>query len=228
MPGYILHLTAAQMFLKQTKKEQELFVNKQETNNFLIGNLMPDTTKDKARSHFRDPKYQGNMVEYPEISWFARKYHNILHDPSVMGYLFHLYIDRKFFKEYMPRIIEFRDKEDRVEEKMSKVKYVILKRTGEKILKEDFFSEKYYYGDYTKMNTYLFNHYHIPIRLDPEVNNPGIEEVSYRNVKNVLKELEGYLTVPEEAVKNVKVFDVEELLSFLENSVEKYTPWNCE
>ena len=48
MPGYILHLTAAQMFLKQTKKEQELFVNKQETNNFLIGNLMPDTTKDKA------------------------------------------------------------------------------------------------------------------------------------------------------------------------------------
>lgn len=189
---------------------------------------MPDTTKDKARSHFRDPKYQGNMVEYPEISRFVRKYHNILHDPSVMGYLFHLYIDRKFFKEYMPRIIEFRDKEDRVEEKMNKVKYVILKRTGEKILKEDFFSEKYYYGDYTKMNTYLFNHYHIPIRLDPEVNNPGIEEVSYRNVKNVLKELEGYLTVPEEAVKNVKVFDVEDLLSFLENSVEKYNPWNCE
>jgi hypothetical protein len=48
------------------------------------------------------------------------------------------------------------------------------------------------------------------------------------DVKNVLKELEGYLTVPEEAVKNVKVFDVEELLSFLENSVEKYNPWNCE
>ena len=83
MPGYILHLTAAQMFLKQTKKEQELFVNKQETNNFLIGNLMPDTTKDKGRSHFRDPKYQGNMVEYPEISWFARKYHNILHDMPI-------------------------------------------------------------------------------------------------------------------------------------------------
>ena len=40
------------------------------------------------------------------------------------------------------------------------------------------------------MNTYLFNYYHIPIRLDPEVNNPGIEEVSYRNVKNVLKELD--------------------------------------
>ena len=145
-----------------------------------------------------------------------------------MGYLFHLYIDRKFFKEYMPGIIEFRDKEDQIEEKMNKVKYVILKRTGQKILKQDFFSEKYYYGDYTKMNTYLFNRYHIPIRLDPEVNNPGIEEVSYQDVKKVLKELEGYLTVPEEAVKNVKVFDVEDLLLFLENSVEEYNPWNCE
>lgn len=78
------------------------------------------------------------------------------------------------------------------------------------------------------MNTYLFNRYHIPIRLDPEVNNPGIEEVSYQDVKKVLKELEGYLTVPEEAVKNVKVFDVEDLLLFLENSVEEYNPWNCE
>ena len=139
MPGYILHLTAAQMFLKQTKKEQELFVNKQETNNFLIGNLMPDTTKDKARSHFRDPKYQGNMVEYPEISWFARKYHNILHDPSVMGYLFHLYIDRKFFKEYMPRIIEFRDKEDRVEEKNEQGKICDLKKNWRKDFKRRFF-----------------------------------------------------------------------------------------
>lgn len=140
MPGYILHLTAAQMFLKQTKKGQELSANKKDKNNFLIGNLMPDTTKDKARSHFRDPKYQGNMVEYPEISWFARKYHNILHDPSVMGYLFHLYIDRKFFKEYMPRIIEFRDKEDRVEEKMNKVKYVIdLKKNWRKDFKRRFF-----------------------------------------------------------------------------------------
>lgn len=228
MPGYILHLTAAKMFLNRSRREHILEMSKQEENDFLIGNLLPDTTKIKASSHFRDPKYYDRMVEYPETSWFVEKYHNILHDPSVMGYLFHLYIDRKFFKDYMPRIIEFRNEDDQIEVKRDQVKYVILKRTGEKILKEDFFSEQYYYGDYTNMNTYLVHRYEIPINLNPQVMNPGVEEVSYQDVEKVLKELEGYLKVSEDAVKNVKVFDVEDLLLFLEQCVEEYNLWNRE
>ena len=228
MPGYILHLTAAKMFLNRIRSEHILEMSKQDENDFLIGNLLPDTTRIKARSHFRDPKYYDRMVEYPETSWFIEKYHNILHDPSVMGYLFHLYIDRRFFKDYMPRIVEFRNEDDQIEDKREKVKYVVLKRTGEKILKEDFFSEKYYYGDYTNMNTYLVHRYQIPINLNPQVINPGVEEVSYQDVEKVLKELEGYLKVSEDAVKNVKVFDVEDLLSFLKQCVEEYNPWNRE
>lgn len=228
MPGYILHLTAAKMFLNRMKREQIMEMSKKDENNFLIGNLLPDTTKIKSRSHFRDPKYYDHMVEYPETAWFMDKYHDILYNPSVYGYLFHLYIDRKFFKDYMPKIVEFRNEEDQIEVRRDKVKYVILKRTGEKISKEDFFSEKYYYGDYTNMNTYLVHRYQIPIRLDPEVKNPGVEEVSYQDVKKVLKELEGYLKVPEKAVKNVRVFDVEDLLLFLEESVEEYNLWDFE
>lgn len=228
MPGYILHLTAAKMFLNRIRSEHILEMSKQDENDFLIGNLLPDTTRIKARSHFRDPKYNDRMVEYPETSWFMEKYHNMLHDPSVMGYLFHLYIDRRFFKDYMPRIVEFKNEEDEIEDKREKVKYVILKRTGEKILKEDFFSEKYYYGDYTNMNTYLVHRYQIPMDLDPKVHNPGIEEVSYEDVEKVLKELEGYLKVSEDAVKNVKVFDVQDLLLFLDECVKKYNLWNRE
>ena len=97
MPGYILHLTAAQMFLK-TQKGQKFLKTKQDKNNFLIGNLLPDTTKIKARSHFRDPKYHDRMIEYPETSWFIKKYKHLLSNSSVVGYLFHLYIDRRFFK----------------------------------------------------------------------------------------------------------------------------------
>ena len=57
MPGYILHLTAAQMFLK-TQKGQEFFKTKQDKNDFLIGNLLPDATQQKESSHFRDPLYR--------------------------------------------------------------------------------------------------------------------------------------------------------------------------
>ena len=206
MPGYILHLTAAQMFLK-TQKGQEFFKTKQDKNDFLIGNLLPDTTKIKARS------------QYPETSWFIKKYKHLLSNSSVVGYLFHLYIDRKFFKEYMPRIVEFRNAQDEREERRDMVKDVLLKRTGQRLSKQDFFSEKYYYGDYTKMNMYLVNRYQIPTTLDPNISNPGIKEVDYEDVKQVLKELKTYMKVPEDTVKNVRVFDVEDLLFFLENAV---------
>ena len=103
-------------FLK-TQKGQKLLKTKQDKNNFLIGNLLPDTTKIKARSHFRDPKYHDRMIEYPETSWFIKKYKHLLSNSSVVGYLFHLYIDRRFFKYYMPRIVEFRNAQDEREER---------------------------------------------------------------------------------------------------------------
>lgn len=159
------------------------------------------------------------MIEYPETSWFIKKYKHLLSNSSVVGYLFHLYIDRRFFKYYMPRIVEFRNAQDEREERRDMVKDVLLKRTGQRLSKQDFFSEKYYYGDYTKMNMYLVNRYQIPTTLDPNISNPGIKEVDYEDVKQVLKELKTYMKVPEDTVKNVRVFDVEDLLFFLENAV---------
>lgn len=222
MPGYILHLTAAQMFLKVLEKGHILF-DENKKNAFLIGNLLPDTTKVKNASHFRNPKYHDRMVEYPETTWFVEKYKNIINDASVQGYLFHLYIDRRFFKDYLPTIVEFQNEDGKTEDIRDQVRYVILKKTGEKIKKEDFFSETYYYGDYTKMNTYLVERYYIPVRLNTTIINPGIEEVTYQDVEQVLKELEGYLSVSASEVKNVKVFDVEELLRFLQTAADEYT-----
>ena len=218
MPGYILHLTAAQMFLK-TQKGQKFLKTKQDKNNFLIGNLLPDTTKIKARSHFRDPKYHDRMIEYPETSWFIKKYKHLLSNSSVVGYLFHLYIDRRFFKDYMPRIVEFRNVQDEREERRDMVKDVLLKRTGQRLSKWDFFSEKYYYGDYTKMNMYLVNRYQIPLDLNAQIINPGINEMQDGNVQQVLDSLHGYLSVTVDAVNDLKVFPLDKLLA----SLEQYT-----
>ena len=96
MPGYILHLTAAQMFLK-TQKGQEFLKTKQDKNDFLIGNLLPDATQQKESSHFRDPLYREKMMVFPDLTRFTAKYRSLLPDSSALGYYFHLYIDRKFF-----------------------------------------------------------------------------------------------------------------------------------
>ena len=51
----------------------------------------------------------------------------------------------------MPRIVEFRNVQDEREEKRYG-KRCLIKTDRTKIIKVGFFSEKYYYGDYTKMN----------------------------------------------------------------------------
>ena len=89
---------------------------------------------------------------------------------------------------------------------------------------KQFFSEDYYYGDYTKMNSWLVDKLHIPLTLQTDVKNPGIEEVDYAKGKDILEELKGYLDVPKEAIADLKVFDVEDLLGFLK---EKTQIW-CE
>lgn len=215
MPGYNLHLTAAKMFL-----------NKSETpidqNNFLIGNLLPDTVKEKSASHFRDPERYSKRIEYPELEPFLAKYGKFMCDDSVKGYLYHLYIDRVFFKDYIPKIVTFLDENGNEESERLKVTHAYLKRTREIFSIKEFFSESYYYGDFTKMNTYLVERYQIPFVLDTNVKNPGIEEVDYRDIEKVLDELRGYLHVPAEAVQELKVFEISHLLAFLEKAAEEW------
>lgn len=214
MPGYILHLTAAKMALNRIEDIDE--------NAFFIGNLLPDTVKEKTASHFRNPKYRDNMVEYPDLKMFLKKYKHLLKDSSCLGYYFHLYIDRKFFKEYLPSVITFLNEEGKPVTRRNEVVWVQINRTKQRIPKQEFFSEAYYYGDYTKMNTYLVERYDLPLQPDVNVENPGIEEVNYADAEKVLKELKGYLTVPVRAVEQLRVFEVESLIRFLEKAAEEF------
>ena len=116
----------------------------------------------------------------------------------------------------MPRIVEFRNAQDEREERRDKVKDVLLKRKAQRLSKQDIFSEIYYYGDYTKMNMYLVNRYQIPLDLNAQIINPGINEIQYGNVQQVLDSLHGYLSVTVDAVNDLKVFPLDKLLASLE------------
>jgi len=188
------------------------------SNDFLIGNLLPDTERDKVKTHFRSSSRYGKRIEYPELIPFIDKYKALLGESSVKGYLYHLYIDRKFFKEYLPRVVMFLDENGNESDELLKVTHAKMLSTGEVLPVNRFFSEEYYYGDFTKMNTYLVERYRIPLHLDTSIENPGIEEVDYQKINQVLQELEGYMNVPAEEAKKLKVFDLEDLLGFLEDA----------
>lgn len=215
MPGFILHLTAAKMALERLDSN----VNR---NDFLFGNLAPDVFREKTASHFRHPSRFGERIEYPDLDLFLEKYEDLLHDSSCLGYYFHLYIDRCFFKEYLPRIVTFLDQDEHAASKMDLVVWAKVAKTGEMIPVQKFFSEEYYYGDFTLMNRYLVERYQISFAIDTDVKNPGIEEVDYALVAGLLEKLEGWLDVSSEAIRDLKVFDVEDLIGFLENAVAKW------
>lgn len=225
MPGYILHFTAARMALDRLQEKEHRFQRPEVQNDFFVGNLLPDTVKDKIEkdtSHFRNPKFHGNMVEYPDLDMFLNRYAHLLGNTSCFGYYFHLYIDRKFFKDYLPNVVTFYDENGREKEKRKEIVWAEIKKSGQKVPIQDFFSEKYYYGDYTKMNTYLVKRYHLPTALDIHVENPGIAEVDYADAAGILRELQGFLHVPEEEIKKLRVFDVEDLLEFLREKAEQF------
>lgn len=220
MPGFILHLTAAKMLLDK-------FHIPVDQNAFYIGNLLPDTAADKEKSHFRAIERCGKMVEYPETDVFAEKYRALLTESSALGYYYHLYIDRKFLKEFYPRVLRYLNADRVEEEDRDKVVWAYVCKTKEIVPVRQFLSEEYYYGDFTRMNRWLVDRYQLPLNLDPFIKNPGIEEVDYRKAEIVLEQLMSYMSQPVEMVNELKVFDIEELLIFLENAAAEWHRMNC-
>lgn len=222
MPGFILHLTAAQMLLKKLPEHPDFPYPVSSINDFLIGNLLPDATKQKEISHFRDPVYRDKMMLFPDLTRFTGKYQSLLSNSSALGYYFHLYIDRRFFKDFIPQIVDFYDKNGNITDIRADIASVYIRKQQVSIPFEKYLTEEYYYGDYTKMNTYLVNRYQIPLDLNPHVSNPGIEEIQYGDVQQVLALLQHFLSVPANAVQDLKVFPLEDLLSSLAQYVDEF------
>ena len=115
----------------------------------------------------------------------------------------------------MPRIVRFIDKSGSSTTKKDDIVWAEIQKTKRKIKPADFFSEDYYYGDYTRMNTWLVIHYRLPLQLDVNVSNPGIEEVRYSDIAEILEELKSYLIMPPKAADDLAVFNRKELLNYI-------------
>ena len=72
------------------------------------------------------------------------------------------------------------------------------------------------------MNTYLINRFSLSTDLNSTVGNPGITEVNYADIQKIQQQLQSYLEVPFKASEHLKVFDIEDLLQFLEQAAEEF------
>lgn len=171
--------------------------------------------KDKAVSHFRDPAFQNRMLEWPKPKWFCQKYPDYMSDPVCRGYWLHLLVDKYFLRDYIPRVARFLDSEGKETQIRAEVAWVEIQKSGERIPLELYLSEEYYYGDYTRMTTWLAKTYDLPDTLET-VGDSVIEEADCREVPEIMEQLLRYRkTVPVEAAGELKVFEMEELVMFL-------------
>ncbi len=99
------------------------------------------------------------MIIWPRPEEFRKKYASRINDPVYLGYHFHLYIDRVFFSDYLPKAVDFLDKDGHPAELRRDVCSVRLRKSGQIITPDQYLSEEYYYGDYTRMNTWLCERY---------------------------------------------------------------------
>ena len=106
MPGFILHLTAGAMLVDESDNNP-IFYYEEDRNTFLTGCIIPDVSKRKWMSHFRNEEQKGKIMQVPDLSLFDEMYGDRIDEPLFLGYLFHLYIDYRFFTEYVPRVASF-------------------------------------------------------------------------------------------------------------------------
>ena len=219
MPGYILHLTEAELLI-QKFKQYGYDLDEQWINAFRLGCLLPDTKKktDKVTSHFWNQKDMVNWAIPPEVSAFEEKYHAYLtlEHPLELGYYFHLILDERFVNVHWDSILQFLDTNGQPAARKDTVTTVTIKKSNTRVSIADFFSSQYYYGDYSRLNDYYLNKYHIVVPFFDDTLHCAIEEVNYKDLQTVLAELRELQNRSKETSDNhLTVFDQVNLEQFI-------------
>lgn len=225
MPSYIMHLAEAKLIINKLKhKNNAEFVSAKWVNDFLCGILLPDAVSknQKKYTHFWNSADEGNVVVSPDLSSFFDVHELKLLSPVEYGYLAHLHLDYCFFECYLCEAVQFLDDNNRVTEKIVEIETVYIKKTNRYVGLVDFFSEKYLYGDYTKLNHYLSD----KVKPDiPEYTN-RINEIAFgvgtENMKNIIKEAETFLDKDNKFDAELMVFEKEEIVDFLNKIAQEF------
>ena len=170
MPGYMMHLCEAayieNIILNSDKGDVDTVISRalisvfnspDSTNEFLLGTVLPDAVSDKSLTHFRPPWQDNLITKYPNMHYLTER-HNPDHLTAAdLGILAHLYMDSIYVEEFWPRYFQFEDSSGKptcVSNNIDHVKMTAISRQSDETIIpiRDFFSDRYFYGDYNITN----------------------------------------------------------------------------
>ena len=142
MASAIIHLAIAKKVKEHVKVKRE--------KDYYLGAIAPDISKQvgetKEKSHFLIITY--NSI--PNIELFIKKYHDFRNNSFDLGYFTHLYTDKLWFEEFIPKIM--------TDTSIKLLDGTIMKTTPEEIL-------NMLYADYTNLNVKVIEEYDLDLSL---------------------------------------------------------------
>lgn len=217
MPGFVIHLSVAKEVIRLVTQYGPVQWNAKEIEEFYIGNLLPDIKPPKKLSHYWGGKQMHEIIRIPDLHRFMERYGSrFMSNKQLLGYYCHLCVDKFFFEDFLLRRVCFLDENNNPTNSLKLARYVYLYREDKIIPYKEFWTTKYYYGDFDKMNPalrkrYSINEDELPGEIkehDIEIN-PGLYLSLQRNLKKYLKKnREGSL----------KVFREEDIEMFIEDT----------
>lgn len=197
-------------------------------------NLKRKNRLEKISTHFRNPANEENVLKLPEPTYFIDKYKLLLkQDISVLGYLFHLYTDRYFFSNLFPKTFTSLKSDGTIATK-EKESHSIRILKSNKVVSDSIFwtgtSPLSIYSDYTILNKLLLEHFGTSFNPEELIefsknnfNNPGIEEVDYSKISEIITKTKRFIeesyTIPE---TELNVFDETIVKKFIHEVVESF------
>lgn len=226
MPSYVIHLSCAKKILEQTSRGW----GEQEKNLFYLGNIMADMSKEKRLTHFWDDETYKKLVRRPNLQMFLQKYQADLDHPYVCGYYAHLYLDCMFLDTYWKNHFRFYGRNRELEDRYESVCYVEVVEQNKMYDRTDFFSGKWYYGDYDTMNAYFIHKYQLEfpdLNLTPQetMEISKIEEIDLGYAMQALEDAKDMLfsgtKKPADAGCGLRIFRLGDLEMLVERTAKE-------
>lgn len=247
MPGFLMHLVEGEMILNNFSKQ--INISKTFTEEFMLGCILPDVTSDKERTHFR-PLYQKYQItKYPDMTAVYALYGNHELSPIDLGILAHLQLDASYVTDFWQHFFVFEDEFGAPSVDTRHPLFVrLLKGQEARIPLADFFSDKWFYGEYDRINPVLNRQFHpfVPDHVSYRAEDIHIKECIPEDVGMIKTSLSAYVGTAEAIVSEdqaassgdqaagsdtrnspndtcmAKIFPYKDIISFLQEQADSY------
>lgn len=199
MASAIIHLAIA--------KELEKKLSVSNKYDYYLGSIAPDIAKQIGESRNKSHFIQGLKSDIPNLDLFKSKYPYYLENDFTLGYYTHLFADKEWFGNFLPKI--------KTDDFIRLLDGTIIKSNPEEI-------QALIYSDYTNLNIQVIDAYNLDLSLFyEEFKEPKVkfDEIPLDKLDILINKM-GILIINSKGEKSYSI-DMTQIKNFITETVEK-------